>query len=114
MDAYICVTCGTQFPPSPQPPPGCPICLDERQYVGHEGQRWTTPQELAQRHETRIEHIDDDVLGIGTEPAFGIGQRALHVGGLLWDCVTLIDADTESAVRAAGGVHTIAISHPHY
>jgi hypothetical protein len=114
VDAYVCVTCGSQFTPSPQPPPGCPICLDERQYVGHDGQRWTTVAELAADHTNRIEEVEPGLLGIGTEPGFGIGQRALLVKRLLWDCVTLIDADTEEAVRAAGGVHTIAISHPHY
>jgi len=114
MDAFICVTCGTQYPPSPDPPAACPICLDERQYVGHDGQRWTTMAELAADHRNRIEEVEPRLVGIGTEPGFGIGQRALHVGGLLWDCITLIDAETEAAVRAAGGVHTIAISHPHY
>jgi len=114
VDAFICVTCGTQYPPSPEPPPACPICLDERQYVGHDGQRWTTLTELAAGYRNRIEEVEPGLLGIGTEPAFGIGQRALHVGGLLWDCITLIDAETGAAVRAAGGVETIAISHPHY
>ncbi len=114
MDAFVCVTCGTQFAPSPHPPAACPICLDERQYVGHDGQRWTTIAGLAADHRNRIEEIEPGLLGIGTEPSFGIGQRALHVGRVLWDCITLIDTDTEAAVRAAGGVHTIAISHPHY
>jgi hypothetical protein len=114
MDAFVCVTCGTQFPPSAEPPAECPICLDERQYVGHDGQRWTTMAALAGDHANRIEELEPGLHGIGTEPAFAIGQRALAVGGLLWDCVTLIDADTIEAVRAAGGVHTIAISHPHY
>src|SRR4051794_38521977 len=70
--------------------------------------------ELAADHRNRVEQIEPGLLGIRTEPGFGIGQRALHVNGVLWDCITLIDADTEKAVRAAGGVHTIAISHPHY
>jgi hypothetical protein len=111
---HICVTCGTQFADAAEPPDACPICLDERQYVGHDGQRWTTPQELAQRHETRIEHIDDDVLGIGLEPSFAIGQRALHVETLLWDCVSLVDEAAVAAIEARGGLETIAISHPHY
>jgi hypothetical protein len=114
VDAHICVTCGTQFPPAAAAPDGCPICLDERQYVGADGQRWTTMAELARDHRNRIEELEPGLHGIGTEPRFGIGQRALVVGGLLWDCVTLIDADTEAAVRNLGGVHTIAISHPHY
>ncbi len=114
MEAFVCVTCGTQFPPSAAAPAACPICLDERQYVGHDGQRWTTVGELGVGHTNRIEEVEPGLTGIGTEPRFGIGQRALLVAGLLWDCVTLIDAATEAAVAAAGGIHTIAISHPHY
>ena len=114
MDAFVCVTCGTQYPPARRPPPECPICLDERQYVGHDGQRFTTVAELARDHRNRIEELEPGLVGIGTEPAFAIGQRALRVDGLLWDCITLVDAPTVAAVRAAGGVDTIAISHPHY
>ena len=40
--AYLCVTCGTQFPETAQPPEHCPICEDERQYVDPDGQQWTT------------------------------------------------------------------------
>ena len=112
--AHICVTCGTQFAPSDQPPEGCPICLDERQYVGHDGQRWTTMAELADTHHNRVEEVEPGLTGIGTDPSFAIGQRALLVDGLLWDCVTLIDDATAERVRAAGGLDTIAISHPHY
>jgi hypothetical protein len=114
VDAHICITCGTQYPPSPEPPAECPICLDERQYVGHDGQRWTTMAELARGHRNRIHELEPGLTGIGTEPAFAIGQRALAVSGLMWDCVTLVDAESVAALRPAGGVHTIAISHPHY
>ncbi|MBA3376907.1 MAG: MBL fold metallo-hydrolase [Actinobacteria bacterium] len=114
MNAFICVTCGTQFPPSDEPPAECPICLDERQYVGYDGQQRTTMAELAERHRNRIEELESDLIGIGTEPSFAIGQRALLVDGLLWDCITLLDDETASAVEEAGGIHTIAISHPHY
>jgi hypothetical protein len=58
------------------------------------------------------------VLGIGTEPSFAIGQRALLVqssmGNLLWDCLTVIDDAAVEQVRHRGGVRAIAISHPHY
>jgi hypothetical protein len=113
-DAFVCATCGTQFPPSPAPPDGCPICLEERQYVGAGGQRWTTMEEIAAGHRNRVEEVEPGLLGIGTEPAFAIGQRALLVDGLLWDCITLLDDETAGAIAAAGGIHTIAISHPHY
>jgi hypothetical protein len=114
VDAFVCVTCGTQFTPSAAEPDGCPICLDERQYVGHAGQRFTTIAALATDHRNRIEQVEPGLTGIGTEPSFAIGQRALLVSGLLWDCTTLIDPDTEAAVAAAGGIDAIAISHPHY
>ena len=37
FDAFICVTCGTQFAPASAPPDACPICLDERQYQAGDG-----------------------------------------------------------------------------
>jgi hypothetical protein len=114
VTAYICATCGTQFAESAEPPGGCPICLDPRQYVGHDGQRWTTLGELASTHRVRVEPAEPGLLGIGVEPSFAIGQRGLLGGGLLWDCVTLIDDEAVRAVEAVGGLHTIAISHPHY
>jgi hypothetical protein len=113
-DAFVCATCGTQFPPSAAPPESCPICLDERQYVGAGGQRWTTRSAISANHRNRIEEQEPGLLGIGTDPAFAIGQRALLVDGLLWDCITLLDDATAEAVEAEGRIHTIAISHPHY
>lgn len=114
----LCVTCGTQFAASPNPPPCCPICEDERQYVGPEGQRWTALDELRAGHRNRIEQVEPGLTGIGTEPAFAIGQRALLVrtpeGNVLWDCVSLLDQDTIEAVRSLGGIDLIAISHPHF
>ena len=51
MPNYICVTCGIQFKESAEPPPHCPICEDERQYVNPDGQAWTTLDELKrERH----------------------------------------------------------------
>ena len=70
--------------------------------------------ELASDHRNRVEEMEAGLLGIGTEPSFAIGQRALLVDGLLWDCITLLDDETAAAVDAAGGIDTIAISHPHY
>jgi hypothetical protein len=43
----ICVTCGTQFAEQPDGPARCPICEDERQYVGLSGQQWTTAEQLS-------------------------------------------------------------------
>jgi hypothetical protein len=118
MTPYICVTCGTQFPPGEQPPERCPICDDERQYVGHAGQRWTTIEELARDHDNVLRIQEPGLIGIGTTPAFAIGQRALLIrtpaGNVLWDCITLLDQTTATLVHALGGISAIAISHPHY
>jgi hypothetical protein len=115
--AYVCATCGVQFTPSIEPPASCPVCEDERQYVGWGGQRWTTLEELRSQHRNQLRD-DAGLLGIGTEPSFAIGQRALLVqspaGNLLWDCVTVIDEEAVRAVRDVGGLRAIAISHPHY
>jgi glyoxylase-like metal-dependent hydrolase (beta-lactamase superfamily II) len=35
-------------------------------------------------------------------------------GNVLWDCITVVDDATIEAVRGAGGIRAIAISHPHY
>jgi len=118
MTHYICVTCGTQFAASEQPPTSCPICDDQRQYVGYNGQRWTTLDELRTDHHTIFKEHEPGLIGIGTEPSFAIGQRGLLVqapgGNILWDCITLIDDDTIARVHELGGIKTIAISHPHY
>jgi hypothetical protein len=113
------VRCGSQFAETSGPPASCPICLDERQYVGPDGQQWTTLDDL-QRGEwvNSLREQEPNLIGIGTEPKFAIGQRALLVrtaaGNVLWDCISFLDAATIRAVRELGGVSAIAISHPHY
>ena len=118
MTPFICPTCGTQNVPSAAPPAACPICLDERQYVGAGGQRWTSMAELRRSHMNAWRLHEPGLLGVGTVPAFAIGQRALLIlrpeGNILWDCVTLLDPATEALVRGLGGIGAIAISHPHY
>ncbi len=95
MQSWICITWGTQFTPSEWSPPACPICLDQRQYIGHQGQQWTTLAQLRkQGFHNLIRKHELALLGIGTEPKFAIGQRALLVqtpqGNILWDCVTIM------------------------
>ena len=119
MAKWICVTCGTQFPASENPPSGCPICLDARQYIGHNGQQWTTLEDMRQQefHNVVKEH-EPGLIGIGTEPKFAIGQRALLVqtaeGNILWDCITSLDEQTVSEIEQRGGLKAITISHAHY
>ncbi len=118
MPAFICVTCGVQFPPSGAPPASCRVCDDERQYIPPSGQTWTTPAHLAATHFNAWRQHEAELLGIGTAPGFAIGQRALLVrtpeGNVLWDCLSLLDAATIALVRALGGLTAVAISHPHY
>ncbi len=118
MPAFICATCGTQYPPSGAPPAECPICLDERQYLPPPGQTWTTLAEMRGPFFNGWRRHEPNLMGIGTVPNFAIGQRALLVqtpqGNVLWDCITLIDDATVDLVRSLGGIAAIAISHPHY
>ena len=118
MQNYICATCGVQYPASQQPPDSCKICQDERQYVGLNGQQWTTLDELKPgHHNTFTQHIPG-LTSIITEPSVAIGQRAHLVQtpnyNLLWDCITLLDDATIESIRALGGIKAMAISHPHY
>ena len=114
----ICVTCGSQFAESDEPPPRCPVCEDDRQYVGWEGQRWTTLDELRRDHRADVREQEPGLVGIGCEPGFAIGQRALLVqapdGNVLWDCIPLLDDEIGARVESLGGLAAIAISHPHY
>lgn len=119
VPAYICETCGVQFAPSDDPPAACPICEDERQYVGWRGQRWTTLEEMrAGGYRNELREEEPGLTSIGTVPSFAIGQRALLLqtpaGNVLWDCQSYLDEETIAAVRALGGVDAIAISHPHF
>ena len=118
MPDFLCTTCGTQYPTSDSPPQACAICQEERQYVNPLGQAWTTAQALMRTHRNSFGEHEPGLLGIGTVPAFAIGQRALLVstqaGNVLWDCISLIDPATTRIVAALGGIAAIAISHPHY
>ena len=118
MDTFICVACGTQYPPSSEPPTACRICADGRQYIPAAGQQWTTLPKLRESHQNQWRRLQPDLYAIATQPKAGIGQRALLVrtaaGNVLWDCLTLLDDATRDLVDALGGLHAVAISHPHY
>jgi glyoxylase-like metal-dependent hydrolase (beta-lactamase superfamily II) len=118
MPLYICVTCGTQYAESDQPPAQCPICEDERQYVGPNGQEWTTLEALRPDHKIVIDTLEPNLTRFKPEPKIGIGQFAHLVqtpnGNVLWDCVPFIDDTTIQAINALGGISAIAISHPHF
>ncbi len=119
MENWICKTCGTQFPQSEIAPSVCPICTDPRQYVGYAGQEWTHQAALHGDgfHNVLKEH-EPHIIGIGTQPSFAIGQRALLLqtahGNILWDCISLLDDETVQEVNRLGGIQAMAISHPHF
>jgi hypothetical protein len=118
MPNFICATCGIQHAESDQPPSDCSICLDERQYVKKTGQQWTTLDKLRLTNRNSIKFKERGLIGIGIEPHFAIGQRALFLrapgGNILWDCLPLIDQAMVECLQALGGISAIAISHPHY
>ncbi len=119
MQNYICRTCGVEFAESAEPPDSCPICLDPRQYVGWDGQQWTTMQQLrAEGFTNELREEEPGLLGIGMTPSFSIGQRALLVqtshGNVLFDCVSLLDGPTIAEVESRGGIRFICFSHPHF
>ena len=118
MDAFICTACGTQYPPSQTAPAQCTICEDERQFIPPRGQTWTTLPALAAGHFNGWRQHEPGIIGIGTQPQFAIGQRALLIrtpnGNVLWDCISMLDAATVTLIKALGGLSAIAISHPHF
>ena len=108
-----------QYAPRKTPPEHCPICEDERQYVGWNGQQWTTLEELvAEGRRNVVEDLEPGFFQIATRPQVAIGQRALiaqtPMGNVMWDCVSLVDDASVQALRERGGLAAIAISHPHF
>lgn len=118
MPAWICVTCGVQYSDTEHPPRHCLICEDERQYVGWNGQQWTTTADIARDHSVELREEEPDLVGIGMQPTFAIGQRALLVrtphGNVLWDCISMLDDDARQQISDLGGIAAICMSHPHF
>jgi DNA-directed RNA polymerase subunit RPC12/RpoP len=117
VNHYLCATCGVQFDAGAGPPARCPVCSDERQYVGRDGQRWTTMEALSRSHLPRIE-TDAGLLGIGINPAFAIDQRALVLNArgirVMWEATSLVTPAAARTILAGGTVDLIAVSHPHF
>lgn len=118
MPNFICTTCGTQYAESDQPPAACAVCQDERQYVKVTGQQWTTLDRLRLTNRNSIRFEDPGLIGVGIDPPFAIGQRALFLrtpaANVLWDCLPLLDEAVVECLKALGGLSAIAVSHPHY
>jgi glyoxylase-like metal-dependent hydrolase (beta-lactamase superfamily II) len=114
----ICVTCGTQFAESALPPERCSICQDERQFVGLDGQEWTTFEDLQSRRQLDIVLQERSLTSFHIQPHFAIGHRAFFLqtpeGNILWDCLSTFDATAADHINRRGGLQYILISHPHY
>jgi hypothetical protein len=69
-------------------------------------QQWPTSDELRQTHKTTVRPEGLGLYGIGTEPPFAIGQRALLVtppqGNFLGDCIPLLDDGPVGMVKGIG------------
>ncbi|GGE63884.1 MBL fold metallo-hydrolase [Priestia taiwanensis] len=117
---YICTTCGVQYEKSEEVPSICTICSEERQYVNVSGQEWTTLREMrgSNLYRNEIVQQEDGLYRIHTEKKFAIGQNAFLITGtnfnMLWDCITYLDDITIQEIKELGGIHAIALSHPHY
>ncbi|MBA2549873.1 MAG: hydrolase [Nocardioidaceae bacterium] len=118
MTLWICATCGVEHADSDAPPSTCAICSDDRQGVPKTGQAWTTHDQL-QRDGTRVDvaELEPDLYAVRTQPGVGIAPRGLLVrtpgGNLLWEPPGYLDTDAVQRLRALGGVHAVASSHPH-
>ena len=73
----VCVQCGAQYPTDRQN--SCKICEDERGTLRRDGQQWISQVELHEKHKNVLYEEERGVLSIGTEPGFGVGQRALLI-----------------------------------
>lgn len=117
MSLWICLTCGAEHPDTRRPPDGCAICLDDRQWVPPEGQRWSTASDLEVGRTFSIEELEPDLFAVTVTPEVGIGQRTLVVrtphGNVLWEPSAYISAELVVAVEALGPVAAVAASHPH-
>ena len=65
MPAYICTSCGCQYPDSEAAPAGCLICQDDRQYVNPAGQSRTTPPEMRKTFFNAFRRLEQGLMGVG-------------------------------------------------
>ena len=115
---WICWNCGVEHEPSVNPPESCVLCSDDRESITHKPQRWTTLAQLQGTFTNVFTPLDPGIIGIRTEPSFGIGQEAYLLnagdGNVLWECLGYVDPATVRALEMHGRLSAIVISHPHF
>jgi len=104
------------FPTRAVPPVGVSGLRRRAAYVNWKGQTWLHSEELAKRPTSWCGATNLGIPGIGLEPGFAIGQRALLVpeadGCVMWDCRTLGDPGGGGHMfRSLGGLKGDAVSH---
>jgi glyoxylase-like metal-dependent hydrolase (beta-lactamase superfamily II) len=120
--AWVCRTCGGQYPPAAEPPHSCRICDDlreGRQYVPEGGQAWISDAELSAAGQAyQVRELEPGLTGLRCDPQLGIGPVGYLVqtpaGNVLWDCPSFVDETIVAAVRKRGGLAAISASHPHF
>lgn len=114
----LCTACGTSYDEQAVKIEQCKICQDERQFVPAGRQKWTSLDSLQSTHSNKWQQHAANLFSLQTVPGFAINQRAFLLqtphGNILWDCIANLDDATAAIVTALGGIHAIAISHPHY
>lgn len=117
-DLNICATCGTRYRDARKAGDHCPICDDDRQYLGDNGQEWTSYATIANTRTLRFAQLQPNLFDLRITPAFAIGLKAHLVlspgGNILWDCLPFIDEPSMRFIQSKGGLKAIVISHPHY
>ena len=70
MHPYICTTCGVQYNESDSYPDYCPICTDQRQYIGPNGQEWTTLEKMttSRKYRNEISWQEEGLYAMKTVP----------------------------------------------
>lgn len=114
----ICATCGTRYATARTNDDPCSICSDDRQYLGDNGQEWTSFAKLASGRTIRFAQLQPQLYDLRVTPGFGINQKVHLVlspgGNVLWDCLPFLDEEAITFIQSKGGLKAIAISHPHY
>ena len=116
--AFICVTCGTQYPPNASEPCALPdlrgrppVRQSQRPAMDDTGRAARDAHQPL--HATRAApHRHHH----GAEFRHRASRVSIETdaGNVLWDCLAHLDDASIAEIRRRGGIRAIAISHPHF